>query len=110
MCACKYVYEHKYIHVFAPIIISYVATLQNNPPPLVQERILGLIQTWADAFRGKEELQAVVDLYQQLKDEDWEFPPVDLDSMAPINTPQRVSPPILRVVYMSAYTHAYVCT
>lgn len=64
---------------------------QNSPPPLVRDRILGLIQSWADAFRGKPELQAAVDVYEQLKDEGREFPPLDLDALAPINTPHRVS-------------------
>jgi hypothetical protein len=69
--------------------LTKVIQKKNNPPPLVRDRILGLIQTWADAFRGKEDLQAVMDVYQQLKDDEWEFPPVDLDAMAPINTPQK---------------------
>lgn len=62
---------------------------QNNPPTIVRERILGLIQYWADAFKGKPQLTAVEDLYEQLKSEGVEFPPVDLDNMAPIETPDR---------------------
>ena len=34
---------------------------------------------------------AVEELYDQLKSEGVEFPPVDLDNMAPIETPDRVS-------------------
>lgn len=53
--------------------------------------MLGLIQQWADAFRANTQLSAVVDLYNQLKQEGVEFPAQDLDNMAPINTPDRVS-------------------
>jgi len=65
-------------------------TLQNNPPTIVRERILGLVQYWADAFKGKPQLTAVEELYEQLKGEGVEFPPVDLDALAPVETPQRV--------------------
>ena len=65
--------------------------VQNNPPTIVRERILGLIQYWADAFRGKPQLAEVEELYEQLKGEGIEFPPIDLDALAPIATPQRVS-------------------
>lgn len=57
----------------------------------MKERVLGLIQQWADAFRANPQLSAVVELYNQLKQEGVEFPAQDLDNMAPINTPDRVS-------------------
>ena len=44
-----------------------------------------------DAFKGKPQLLAVEELYSQLKNEGVEFPPIDLDTMAPIETPNRVS-------------------
>ena len=54
--------------------------------------MLGLIQYWADAFKGKPQLIAVEEMYEQLKAEGLEFPPIDLDSLAPIETPSnRVS-------------------
>ena len=71
--------------------LSLVFLVQNNPPTIVRERILGLIQYWADAFRGKPQLAEVEELYEQLKGEGVEFPPIDLDVLAPIATPQRVS-------------------
>ena len=64
---------------------------QNNPPTIVRERVLGLVQYWADAFQGRPQLQAVRELYEQLKADGMEFPPVDLDQMAPVDTPERVS-------------------
>jgi hypothetical protein len=72
---------------------------QNNPPTIVRERILGLIQYWVDAFKGKPQLIAVEELYEQLRSEGVEFPPVDLDNMAPIETPDRLVRPKLCVNY-----------
>ena len=68
----------------------YLLFSQNNPPTIVKERVLGLIQQWADAFRANPQLSAVVEFYNQLKQEGVEFPAQDLDNMAPINTPDRV--------------------
>jgi hypothetical protein len=34
---------------------------------MIQDKILALIQTWADAFGGKPELDAVVQVYKALK-------------------------------------------
>ena len=62
---------------------------QTNPPTIVRERILGLIQYWADAFKGKPQLAAVVEVYEQLKKDGEEFPPIDLDALAPVETPQQ---------------------
>lgn len=52
--------------------------------------MLSLIQSWADAFRHKTELSGVVQVYHDLKQKGIEFPMTDLDTMAPIHTPQRV--------------------
>jgi hypothetical protein len=56
----------------------------------VKERVLGLIQYWADAFRGKPQLSTVEEVYEDLKTQGVEFPPVDLDQLAPVQTPSRV--------------------
>ena len=66
-------------------------SLQNNPPTIVKERVLGLIQYWADAFRGRPQLGTVQEVYEDLKGQGVEFPPVDLDQLAPVQTPSRVS-------------------
>lgn len=63
---------------------------KNDPPTIVQEKVLSLIQSWADAFRNQPEMNGVVQVYQDLKNKGIEFPPTDLDTMAPIHTPQRV--------------------
>lgn len=69
-----------------------VAGPKNDPPTAVQEKVLSLIQSWADAFRSVPEMAGVVAVYQDLKQKGIEFPMTDLDAMAPIHTPQRVSP------------------
>ncbi|CAI9717618.1 2,Target of Myb 1,TOM1 1 [Octopus vulgaris] len=62
---------------------------KNDPPPVVQEKVLSLIQTWADAFHGSAELKEVEKVYQDLKGKGIEFPMTDLDKLAPIHTPAR---------------------
>lgn len=61
-----------------------------DPPQIVQEKVLGLIQSWTDAFRGVPELHGIVDVYEELKSKGVDFPMTDLDKMAPIDTPARV--------------------
>lgn len=63
---------------------------KNDPPTAVQEKVLSLIQSWADAFKSQPELSGVVQVYQDLLAKGIEFPATDLDAMAPIHTPQRV--------------------
>ncbi|KAF5273677.1 hypothetical protein FQA39_LY07367 [Lamprigera yunnana] len=62
---------------------------KNDPPQAIQDKILNLIQSWADAFKHQPELQGVVSVYQDLINKGIEFPATDLDAMAPIFTPQR---------------------
>lgn len=62
---------------------------KNNPPTIVKERVLGLIQYWADAFQGRPQLATVGEVYEELKAQGVEFPPVDLDQLAPVETPSR---------------------
>ena len=40
---------------------------QHNAPVMIQDKILALIQTWADAFKGKPELDAVQHVYNKLR-------------------------------------------
>ncbi|CAG9793990.1 unnamed protein product [Diatraea saccharalis] len=65
---------------------------KNDPPTVVQEKVLSLIQCWADAFQSQPELQGVVQIYNELRTKGVEFPMTDLDAMAPIFTPQRSVP------------------
>ncbi|XP_041362666.1 target of Myb protein 1-like isoform X2 [Gigantopelta aegis] len=65
---------------------------KNDPPQIVQEKILSLIQTWAEAFKGLPEYKEVEKVYTELKTKGIEFPMTDLDHMAPIHTPARSVP------------------
>lgn len=65
---------------------------KNEPPTAVQEKVLSLIQTWADTFRHQPHTQGVVQIYQELKVKGIQFPMTDLDAMAPIITPERSVP------------------
>ncbi|XP_050096186.1 TOM1-like protein 2 isoform X1 [Anopheles aquasalis] len=65
---------------------------KNDPPPIVQDKVLSLIQIWADVFRSQPDLNGVVQVCQELKNKGIEFPQTDLDSIAPIYTPQRSVP------------------
>lgn len=64
---------------------------KNDPPPALQEKVLNLIQSWADAFRSQPDLSGVYHIYLDLKAKGIEFPAQDFDAMAPIHTPQRSS-------------------
>ncbi|XP_018321436.1 TOM1-like protein 2 isoform X2 [Agrilus planipennis] len=71
---------------------------KNDPPTAVQEKVLSLIQSWADVFKNQPELSGVVAVYQDLINKGIEFPPADLDAMAPILTPQRSVEPEVQPV------------
>ncbi|CAG5121768.1 unnamed protein product, partial [Candidula unifasciata] len=65
---------------------------KNDPPLIVQEKVLSMIQTWADAFRGIPELKEVEKVFLELKQKGIEFPAADLDNSVPIHTPARSVP------------------
>ncbi|CAH0584432.1 unnamed protein product [Chrysodeixis includens] len=65
---------------------------KNDPPTVVQEKVLSLIQCWADAFQTTPDMQGVTQVYSELRLKGVEFPMTDLDAMAPIFTPQRSVP------------------
>lgn len=71
----------------------------------MQEKVLSLIQSWADAFRNQPEMSGVVHVYQDLKLKGIEFPMTDLDTMAPIHTPQRVRS--LQIIYPYLFIFQY---
>ncbi|XP_058424448.1 target of Myb1 membrane trafficking protein isoform X1 [Diceros bicornis minor] len=62
---------------------------KNNPPTIVHDKVLTLIQSWADAFRSSPDLTGVVTVYEDLRRKGLEFPMTDLDMLSPIHTPQR---------------------
>ncbi|CAN9508597.1 unnamed protein product [Ophioblennius macclurei] len=70
-------------------VLVKIISPKNNPPTIVQDKVLALIQAWADAFRSSPDLTGVVQIYEELKRKGIEFPMSDLESLSPIHTPQR---------------------
>ncbi|XP_042171339.1 target of Myb protein 1-like isoform X2 [Oncorhynchus tshawytscha] len=63
---------------------------KNNPPLVLHDRVLSLIQAWADAFRSSPALTGVVSVYEDLRRKGLEFPMTELDGYSPNHTPNRV--------------------
>uniref|UniRef100_A0A8C5FEM8 Target of myb1 like 2 membrane trafficking protein n=1 Tax=Gadus morhua TaxID=8049 RepID=A0A8C5FEM8_GADMO len=84
-----------HVHVatrdFIDGVLVKIISPKTNPPTIVQEKVLALIQAWADAFRSSPDLTGVVHIYEELKRKGVEFPMADLDALSPIHTPQRVN-------------------
>ncbi|XP_035471308.1 TOM1-like protein 2 isoform X1 [Scophthalmus maximus] len=75
-------------------ILVKIISPKINPPTIVQDKVLSLIQAWADAFRSSPDLTGVVHIYEELKRKGIEFPMADLDALSPIHTPQRGTPEV----------------
>ncbi|CAL8272369.1 unnamed protein product [Lota lota] len=87
-----------HVHVanrdFIDSVLVKIISPKTNPPTIVQEKVLALIQAWADAFRSSPDLTGVVHIYEELKRKGVEFPMADLDALSPIHTPQRGIPEV----------------
>uniref|UniRef100_A0A8C5DNP4 TOM1-like protein 2 n=1 Tax=Gouania willdenowi TaxID=441366 RepID=A0A8C5DNP4_GOUWI len=75
-------------------VLVRVISPKSNPPTIVQDKVLSLIQSWADAFRSCPDLTGVVHIYEEMKRKGIEFPMADLDALSPIHTPQRGTPEV----------------
>ncbi|XP_027680870.2 target of Myb protein 1 isoform X2 [Chelonia mydas] len=74
---------------FVESVLVRIILPKNNPPTIVHDKVLTLIQSWADAFRSLPDLTGVVAVYEDLRRKGLEFPMTDLDMLSPIHTPQR---------------------
>uniref|UniRef100_A0A8C6U1T4 Target of myb1 like 2 membrane trafficking protein n=1 Tax=Neogobius melanostomus TaxID=47308 RepID=A0A8C6U1T4_9GOBI len=72
-------------------VLVKIISPKNNPPTIVQDKVLALIQAWADAFRSSPDLTGVVQIYEEMKRKGIEFPNSELETLSPIQTPQRVA-------------------
>ncbi|XP_053921632.1 LOW QUALITY PROTEIN: target of Myb1 membrane trafficking protein-like [Cuculus canorus] len=72
---------------FVEGVLVRTILLKNNSPAIVHDKLLTLIQSWADAFRSSPDLTDVVAFYQDLRRKGLEFPMTDLDVLS--LTPQR---------------------
>ncbi|XP_075890788.1 TOM1-like protein 2 isoform X2 [Nelusetta ayraudi] len=75
---------------FVDGVLVKVISPKNNPPTIVQDKVLALIQAWADAFRSSPDLTGVVQVFEELKRKGIDFPTSELETLSPIHTPQRV--------------------
>ncbi|XP_063749410.1 TOM1-like protein 2 isoform X1 [Eleginops maclovinus] len=76
---------------FVDGVLVKIISPKNNPPTIVQDKVLALIQAWADAFRSSPDLTGVVQVYEELKRKGIEFPLSELETLSPIRTPQRLA-------------------
>ncbi|XP_070782775.1 TOM1-like protein 2 [Enoplosus armatus] len=76
---------------FVDGVLVKIISPKNNPPTIVQDKVLALIQAWADAFRSSPDLTGVVQIYEELKRKGIEFPMSELETLSPIHTPQRAA-------------------
>ncbi|XP_037663869.1 TOM1-like protein 2 isoform X6 [Choloepus didactylus] len=76
---------------FIDSVLVRLISAKNSPPTVVQDKVLALVQAWADAFRSSPDLTGVVHTYEELKRKGVEFPMADLDALSPIHTPQRIA-------------------
>jgi hypothetical protein len=83
--------------------LGKLASPRTSVPTIVQHKVLGLLQSWADAFRGQAEMVTIHGLYQTLRLQGVEFPAQDLDTLAPIYTPNRV-----RIIPNCSYSYSVV--
>ncbi|KAM7386362.1 hypothetical protein PAMA_009132 [Pampus argenteus] len=65
---------------------------RNSPPLILHDRVLSIIQAWADAFRSSPDLTGVVSVYEDLRRKGLEFPMTELDGYSPVQAPKKTSP------------------
>ncbi|XP_069380994.1 target of Myb1 membrane trafficking protein isoform X4 [Paralichthys olivaceus] len=65
---------------------------RNNPPVILHNRVLSIIQAWADAFRSSPDLTGVVSVYEDLRRKGLEFPMTELDGYSPVQPPKQTVP------------------
>ncbi|XP_039980277.1 target of Myb protein 1 isoform X2 [Xiphias gladius] len=65
---------------------------RNNPPLVLHDRVLSIIQAWADAFRSSPDLTGVVSVYEDLRRKGLEFPMTELDGYSPVQAAQKTLP------------------
>ncbi|XP_015245865.1 PREDICTED: target of Myb protein 1 isoform X5 [Cyprinodon variegatus] len=63
---------------------------RNNPPQVVHDRVLAIIQAWADAFRSSPDLTGVVSVYEDLRRKGLEFPVAQLDGYSSTEAPKKI--------------------
>ncbi|XP_069005542.1 target of Myb1 membrane trafficking protein isoform X1 [Embiotoca jacksoni] len=65
---------------------------RNNPPLVLHDRVLSIIQAWADAFRSSPDLTGVVSVYEDLRRKGLDFPMTELDGYSPVQGTTKTLP------------------
>ncbi|KAF9425969.1 Vacuolar protein-sorting-associated protein 27 [Podila epigama] len=81
--------QHFLVEIASREFMDNLASILKAPAginPEVKTRLLGLIQTWGNLFRGKRGLGYVCDTYMILQHEGYEFPPIDHIGAALVET------------------------
>ncbi|KAM7372403.1 hypothetical protein PAMP_009572 [Pampus punctatissimus] len=65
---------------------------RNSPPLILHDRVLSIVQAWADAFRSSPDLTGVVSVYEDLRRKGLEFPMTELDGYSPVQAPKKTLP------------------
>ncbi|XP_038550231.1 target of Myb protein 1 isoform X2 [Micropterus salmoides] len=65
---------------------------RNNPPLVLHDRVLSIVQAWADAFRSSPDLTGVVSVYEDLRRKGLEFPMTELEGYSPVQAPKTTLP------------------
>lgn len=83
-----------FLQEFEKIIVNNL-NVQNRieVPVVILNRILYLIQTWFDSFKGQPDFREIEIIYMYLIESGVQFPMTDLNTLSPINTPKRTVPP-----------------
>ncbi|XP_075888664.1 target of Myb1 membrane trafficking protein isoform X6 [Nelusetta ayraudi] len=63
---------------------------RNNPPLVVHDRVLSIVQAWADAFRSSPDLTGVVSVYEDLRRKGLEFPMTELNGYTSAQPQQKI--------------------
>ncbi|XP_056609952.1 target of Myb protein 1 isoform X2 [Triplophysa dalaica] len=82
---------HSYVSTrdFVENVLVQTIVPKNNPPLILQERVLTMIQAWSDAFRSSPDLTGVVTVYEDLRRKGVQFPINQSNGCSPIQTPNR---------------------
>lgn len=66
---------------------------RNNPPLVLHDRVLSIVQAWADAFRSSPDLTGVVSVYEDLRRKGLEFPMTELEGYQPADSNKKAPSP-----------------
>ncbi|XP_055050653.2 target of Myb1 membrane trafficking protein isoform X1 [Misgurnus anguillicaudatus] len=84
---------HMYVSTrdFVENVLVQTIMPKNNPPMILQDRVLRMIQAWSDAFRSSTDLTGVVTVYENLRRKGVQFPIPEANGYSPIHSPNKTA-------------------